>query len=231
MKVIAVVPARGGSKRVPGKNIRPLAGKPLLAWSIGAARSSKHVTRVVVSTDDPEIAEVAATFGAEPIMRPPEASTEDAPIEAALWSVHQAVRGDYDYMVTLQPTVPLRRQGLIDECIERAVYLDADAVFTARVILRCWLWEETTGHEWAEHMAWARLGSPLQRQQATWRDRLHMHDGSVCVSTRGIIQARRDRTGGRAHPFPNDAVIDIDTEADFAAAEAVMRQALEGVPA
>jgi len=58
-----------------------------------------------------------------------------------------------------------------------------------------------------------------------------MHDGSMCVSTRRIIQARRDRTESRAHPFPNDAVIDIDTEADFAAAEAVMRQALEGVPA
>ena len=156
MNVIAVIPARGGSKRVPRKNIREVGGRPLLAWTVQAAKAAKCVSRVIVSTDDEEIASVARWYEAEVFMRPAAAATDDAPIEAALWSVHQQVRGDYDYMVTLQPTVPIRRGGLIDDCLERAIYLGADSVFTAREVMKCWLWEETTGAEWLENMAFRR---------------------------------------------------------------------------
>jgi N-acylneuraminate cytidylyltransferase len=222
VRVLAVIPARGGSKRVPRKNIRLLAGRPLLAWTIDAALQARSVSRVIVSTDDDEIAAAAGANGAEVTMRPAWAATDDAPIEAALWSVHQRVQGGYDVMVTLQPSVPIRRAGLIDECVERLVYHEAGAVFTAREVLRCWLWQEATGGDWAEHMAWSRLGPPLQRQQAAIADRLYMHDGSVCVTTRDVLETHRDRQGGRAVPVLNDSPIDIDTERDLALAEALM---------
>lgn len=224
MNVIAVIPARGGSKRVPRKNIREVGGRPLLAWSIQAAKEAKSISRVIVSTDDEEIASVARWYEAEVSMRPEAAATDDAPIEAALWSVHQQVVEPYDYMVTLQPTVPMRRPGLIDECVERAIYLDADAVFTAREVMRCWLWEETSGAAWLESMSWTRLGAPLQRQQATRADKFWMHDGSVCVSVRMLIERKRDRQGGRAVPFLNESAVDVDTEADLLVADTLLRQ-------
>src|SRR5437660_8101511 len=111
--ILALVPARGGSKGVPRKNIRPLAGKPLLAWSIEAAAGSRPVARILVSTDDPEIAAAGRKFGAEaPFLRPEELALDTTPqlavVEHALaWL--ESHEGGYapDYLLLLQPTSPL----------------------------------------------------------------------------------------------------------------------------
>ena len=83
----AVIPARGGSKGIPGKNLKRIAGQPLIAHSIHAAKRAKHVQRVIVSTDDPSIAEVAREHGAEVVLRPPELATDSASSESALLQV------------------------------------------------------------------------------------------------------------------------------------------------
>jgi YrbI family 3-deoxy-D-manno-octulosonate 8-phosphate phosphatase len=121
-EVLAIIPARGGSKGIPHKNIRLFCGYPLIAYSIAAARQSQLVTRVIVSTDDPEIAEVAKKFGAEvPFMRPDEFAqdqTLDLPVfEHALnWLIeHETYRPDV--VVQLRPTSPIRPTGLVDEAI------------------------------------------------------------------------------------------------------------------
>lgn len=225
MNVLAVIPARGGSKRLPRKNLRLVAGKPLLVWSIEAAQAAKRVTRVIVSTDDAEIASVARSNGAEVHDRPEWAATDDAPIEAALWAVHQAQAEPYDWMVTLQPTCPAREPGVIDQMIERAIYLDCDAVFTAQAMPRCWFWLETSDAEWLEQCRWSPLGVPMQRQQARRQDLLWMHDGSVCVSRPCVVQ--RNRMGGRAVPFEVERTVDVDTEADLAVADLLLRARLE----
>lgn len=224
MTVLAVIPARGGSKRVERKNLRMVAGKPLLAWSIEAAQASKLVTRVIVSTEDAEIAAVARSYGAEVHDRPEWAATDDAPIESALWAVHQWA-GAYDWMVTLQPTCPVREPGVIDEAIKRAVYLDCDAVFTAQSMPLCWFWLETSREEWLEQCRWSPLGPPMQRQQARREDLLWMHDGSVCVSRPCVVQT--NRMGGRAVPFEVDRTVDVDTESDLAVAEVLLRARVE----
>ena len=113
---VAVIPARGGSKGLPGKNIRPLAGKPLIAWSVEAAIESTLVDRVVVSTDDAEIAQVAIDFGAEVLPRPEILATDEATtISVLTYVAHQLPLADT--LVVLQPTSPLRRKTLLDECI------------------------------------------------------------------------------------------------------------------
>jgi CMP-N,N'-diacetyllegionaminic acid synthase len=120
--VLAVITARGGSKGLPGKNIRPLAGKPMLAWTIEAARTSRYVDRVIVSTDDDAIASVAATCGAEvPFRRPPEqsgdtAQKEDAVRHAMLWMAEHD--RSYDYITHLTPANPLRTSTDVDRTIE-----------------------------------------------------------------------------------------------------------------
>ena len=93
-RVIAVVPARGGSKSVPGKNIRPLGGKPLLAWSIDVARQVSEIDRIIVSTDDAQIASVGRAYGAEVYARPPHLATDEALVIDALKDLLQTLRAE-----------------------------------------------------------------------------------------------------------------------------------------
>jgi len=123
MEVLAIIPARGGSKGIPQKNIRMFAGKPLIAHTIDAAKDSKLVTRIMVSTDSQEIADVATAFGAEvPFLRPSEYATDRAKITDAIAHLISTVeRGSGyrpDYIVLLQPTSPLRTGKDIDGALE-----------------------------------------------------------------------------------------------------------------
>jgi CMP-N,N'-diacetyllegionaminic acid synthase len=117
-RVIALIPARGGSKGLPGKNIAPLGDRPLIAWSIEAAKASRHVDDVAVTTDDPAIAAIARQWGATVVERPAELATDTAPIEGALFHAVDTLGGGWEILVLLQPTSPLRRPEDIDACIE-----------------------------------------------------------------------------------------------------------------
>lgn len=126
--VIAIVPARGGSKGLPGKNIRPLCGKPLIVWSIEAGLRSIYVDEVVVTTDNEEIAAVGRQHGAAvPFLRPAELATDTATscaaVEHALNFYANQNQGRFDYVVLLEPTSPLRAPGDIDEMLGRLVAL------------------------------------------------------------------------------------------------------------
>lgn len=123
-EVLAIIPARGGSKSIPRKNVRAFAGRPLLEWSIAAALLSKSVDRVIVSTDDPEIRELAILCGAEaPFLRPPPLArddTTDFPVVAhALDWMNANERYDPATVVQLRPTSPVRPHGLVDDAVER----------------------------------------------------------------------------------------------------------------
>lgn len=132
-EIVGLVTARGGSKSIPRKNVKPLAGKPLIAWTVEAALQSCGLNRVIVSTDDNEIAQVAQEWGAEvPFMRPSELAQDDSPhiavVEHAIrWlATHDNLRPDY--IMTLQPTSPLRTAGDIDAAIQIAETHTAIAV-------------------------------------------------------------------------------------------------------
>ena len=143
-KLLAIIPARGGSKGLPGKNIKELCGKPLIAWTIEQARSCSNIDRILVSTDDREIAEVAKKYGAEvPFMRPPElASDSAATIDVIFHTIHWLKKcEDYqaEYILLLQPTSPLRTSGDIDSAIGMLKDKNAQAVVSV-----C----ETEHHPW-----------------------------------------------------------------------------------
>jgi len=120
--ILAIIPARGGSKGIPKKNIRPLCGKPLIAWTIEQAQRSKYINRIFVSTDDAEIAATAEKYGVDvPFLRPEEYARDNSPTADAI--IH-AIDGlektgeQYDLIVLLEPTSPLRKMGDIDNAIE-----------------------------------------------------------------------------------------------------------------
>lgn len=133
MKIVAVIPARGGSKRITRKNIRSFCGKPLIAWTILAALKSKYLDRVIVSTDDKEIARVAKKYGAEvPFLRPAELAVPTIGIEPTLKHAFQWLLENENYkadaLVLLMPTSPLHQTSHIDEAIEIFKKTKADSV-------------------------------------------------------------------------------------------------------
>jgi len=119
-KILAIIPARGGSKRLPNKNILPMGSKPLIAWSIESAKESKYVDDVIVSTDSQAIYDVAQKYGAHtPFIRPLELAQDDTrSIDVVIHALEFFKKEKYDYVILLQPTSPLREASDIDGAIE-----------------------------------------------------------------------------------------------------------------
>ena len=126
--ILGITPARGGSKGIPGKNIKEISGKPLIAWTIEAAKESKMIDRYVVSTEDEEIAEISRKCGAGIIERAPELATDEATTLSVL--KHAIEKIPCDSIVLLQATSPIRRGGLIDECIREFLDNEYDSLAT-----------------------------------------------------------------------------------------------------
>jgi len=133
MEILAIIPARGGSKTLPGKNIKLLNGKPLIAYTIEEALKSKYISRVVISTDDEAISEVGKKYGAEvPFLRPEELSTDYSPsIDAVIYTINKLkdMHGYFpDYVCLLQCTTPLKTVYHIDGAIEKLVRSGFDGI-------------------------------------------------------------------------------------------------------
>ena len=209
---LSIIPARGGSKGIPRKNLRPLAGKPLLAYSILAARQAHRVSRVVVSTEDDEIAAVARHWGAEVVQRPPELATDEAPTDPVLEQVvnHLKQTEGYhpDLVILLQPTSPLRPPGLVDACIERLLATAADSLLTV-----------FEGH----HFFWRRRLNGLEanydpvrrprRQDIPEEDRILLENGSVYVTRCNTLLEQHSRLAGKVEWYemsPEDS-LEIDS--------------------
>jgi len=124
MNILAIIPARGGSKGLPGKNIKPIFGKPLIGWTIEQARKSKYITEIFVSTDSQEIADIAETFGVTvPELRPTELASDTSTSASFVIYTIEKLRKEgkeFDYFLLLEPTSPLRKNEDIDSAIELA---------------------------------------------------------------------------------------------------------------
>lgn len=216
MKVLAIIPARAGSKEVLGKNIRPLSGEPLLVYTIRAALAATLVDRVVVSTDSAEIASVARAAGAEVVNRPAELATDESSTEDALIHVVESLDEVAEYVVTLEPTSPLRTPELIDACINRALAEDADSVITV-VETR-----DVLGRVEGGHFHPLAQGSPRRRQDRT---PLYRESSTVYVTRTRWLLANRSVLAEPLHAVvvPADQAIDINSPLDFLVAEAVFR--------
>jgi CMP-N-acetylneuraminic acid synthetase len=125
--VLALIPARGGSKGIPRKNLAPLGGRPLLTWTVEAALGSRAVTRTVVSTEDDEIAAAARELGAEMLARPPALAADDTPMQPVIAHALDELEAP-EVLVLLQPTSPLRRAEHVDEAVDLLLASGADSV-------------------------------------------------------------------------------------------------------
>jgi len=140
---LAIIPARGGSKRLPRKNVLKLAGKPLIAWTLEAAKNSKYIDRIVVSSDAAEILQVADDLKVEKIKRPDKLASDISSTFSVVEHVIQQYSSGFDFILLLQPTSPLRNAGHIDEAIELLEKRDADAIISVCETEHSPLWANT----------------------------------------------------------------------------------------
>lgn len=218
MKTLAVIPARGGSKGIPRKNLRPFGGSPLLTWSVAAARRATSVDRVLVSTDSEEIAEVASRAGAEVHMRSTALAEDAVTLDPVVFdAVVQAEAGagrPYDAVVTIQPTSPLLSAQSIDRALGRLVERqDIDSVLSV---------VDDTHLAWELHGGVARpaYAARVNRQSLPRRMR---ETGGILATRRGFVTAE-GRLGPRVDVLPLSPTegIDIDNEDDWLFAEAAL---------
>jgi CMP-N-acetylneuraminic acid synthetase len=227
MRVLGLIPARGGSKGIPRKNVRPLGGRPLLAWTAETALAARGLARVVLSTEDAEIAEVGRTLGLDvPFMRPAALATDRTPmrdvVRHALRSLDEA--GDeYDAVCLLQPTVPFRAPELVDACIARLEQVNADAVITVRRV------PERYNPHWVyledeEELLALSTGAeaPIARRQDL--PPAYHRDGSVYVIHRRVITEGASFLGRRVagHVIDDEVAVNIDEPTDWVLAERVL---------
>lgn len=129
-KVLAIIPARAGSKRLPRKNVLPLGGKPLIAWTIESALESKYIDKIVVSSEDEEILKISKSYNIDIIRRPLDLARDEAKTIDVIEHVHYTLSENYDYTVLLQPTSPLRTSKHIDESLGMLYQKKADAIIS-----------------------------------------------------------------------------------------------------
>jgi len=220
LSVLAVMPARGGSKGVSRKNIRPVAGRPLLAWTLDAARGSRYIDRAVLSSEDEEIMQVARDLGCEvPFRRPTELARDDTPgIDPVLHAI--GVLPGYQVIVVLQPTSPLRLAADIDACLERLVATGAPACVSVREAIDHPYWcYGTDPHGRLHPFVTPSDGAYARRQQLP---RALSLNGAVYVArTTWLLTSRNFLTAETVGvEMPLSRSLDIDTDADLGVAEA-----------
>ncbi len=228
--ILALVTARGGSKGLPGKNILPLAGRPLIGWTIEAARDSGRLDRIILSTDDPAIVEVARSHGAEaPFLRPTELARDDSPhIDAVLHALQWLDRHDGyrpDFVLLLQPTSPLRTSRDIGAAIAMAESGAADSVVGVT---------QTHDHPYlARRMSSDGLLFPFVPCDIDYPRRQDLSpayavNGAIYLNRRERLLATRSFESGRAvgYEMPAERSLQIDTAWDFHLCDLVLRHRL-----
>ena len=228
MNIVAVIPARGGSKGIPGKNTKILLGRPMVAWTIRHALHSIHLDRIIVSTDSKKIASISRKYGAEVIIRPGKLAQDNSPIEEALRHVVSTLRKKENYktdiIVELLANTPVREKGIIDKTIKRLIETKASAVMTVCKV--------SQHPEWMKKLEGDKLIPYIKCNLKVRQDleKLYICDGSVVAIKEEALMRTRRRI--RVHSFlGNDlrgiiqdplSSLEIDKPSDLKLAEWIL---------
>ncbi len=224
LSIVGIIPARGGSKGIPRKNLRDIAGKPLIAYTIEAARGAKLLTKVIVSTDDKEIAATATSHGAEvPILRPSELAKDNSPTIHAIQHMVRHIEdqgGKVDVAVTLQPTSPLRESVDIDGAVKILLDTGADSVISV------------TAAKYSPYLMFTLNGDRLvpffgEETKIRRQDlpKVYSLNGAIYVTRRDTLMKGNSLYGKdvRAYVMPEERSLDVDTLLDLRIIDLLLR--------
>lgn len=224
--VLAIIPARGSSKGIPGKNIKLLGGKPLISWTIEAAKESKFIDRIIVSTDSKEIAGVAIECGAEiPFMRPfelasDEASGADVILHVLRWFEKNDI--NYDFFILLQPTSPFRKSEHIDEALDGLIKKpEAQALVSVKIAEESPYWmKEIDDKGFLKNL----LSESKQYPNRQDLPRVYILNGAIYISKWDIFLEDKSFFKRKCLPYTMDgrSSLDLDTPLDWKFAEVML---------
>lgn len=219
--VVAVIPARGGSKGIPGKNLRLICGKPLLAWSILQARAAKAINSVWVSSDSDDILAIASEYGATPIRRPDVLSGDSASSESAWLHALEEIEGsgvNVDWMVGMQATSPIREASDLDMAIEQVRKDDLDSLLTVTEVEDFFNWR--IGPNGPESVNY----DYRSRQRRQLIEKRFLENGSFYIFRPEILRIFSNRLGGEIgmHVMGRHKMFQIDNPEDIVLCESIM---------
>jgi len=229
-RVLGIIPARGGSKRIPRKNLYPLAGKPLIAYAIEAAGDSRLLTRTIVSTDDAEIRRTAEACGGDaPFLRPQELASDESPsvdfVAHALGELSRSGESDFDYVCIVEPTAPLRTADDIDAALSLLVDEGTDSVIGLTLVeygspSRLRVVRQNRVQPWAQD-----LWQEGTRQRDV--EQVYRPGGGLFACRSAVILQQRSLVGSSqcGYVLPPERGVDIDTYLDLAFAEFLITRA------
>jgi CMP-N,N'-diacetyllegionaminic acid synthase len=210
-RVLGIVPARAGSQGLPGKNLRLLAGRPMTAWTLDAGMASRTLDHLVVSTDDPGVADLSRRAGVQVVDRPAELAGPQASVMDAIAHVLTALAGPWDYVVLLQPTSPLRTEVDIDAAVALCHDRDAPAVIGVSPMLKPAAFYGLTDPDRT-----FRRATPASGEGVVVNGAIYVGRPDTMLSTRGFVGP-----GTLAHVMRPECGWDVDTAFDFAICEAL----------
>jgi CMP-N,N'-diacetyllegionaminic acid synthase len=219
-RVLAVIPARGGSKGVPGKNIRKVGGKPLIAWTIEAAQAARHVDRTILSSDDAAIIREARQFGCEvPFVREARLADDKTPTMEVVLDAIERCPG-FAWVVLLQPTSPLRTGRDIDQAIELCIERKAPSCVSVSLARESPYWMYSLGSD-------GRLNPLLPQRMPTRRQELpavYALNGAIYLARSDWLQREKRFVAEEtvAYEMPLARSLDIDTESDFVQLQSIL---------
>ncbi|KOR32311.1 acylneuraminate cytidylyltransferase [Achromatium sp. WMS3] len=222
--VLAIITARGASKRLPRKNVLELAGKPLIAWTITEAKSSKYIDRLILSSEDEEIIEVAKKWGCEvPFIRPVELAQDETSSMDVIFHALDTISEKYDYVVLLQPTSPLRTTQDIDACIEKCIQKDAPACVSVTEPNKNPYWMFTLK---ADETITPLITNNYNLQRRQELPKAYALNGAVYVADSLWLAKNKSflTKDTIVYIMPNERSIDIDCKLDFIITTSLFRK-------
>ncbi|WP_238883204.1 cytidylyltransferase domain-containing protein [Clostridium sp. YIM B02551] len=225
--ILAIIPARGGSKGIPRKNIKMLDNKPLIAYTIEEAKKSKYIDRVIVSTEDNEIAEIAKKYGAEvPFLRPEELSKDDTPgIEPIIHCLdwfEESQNFTPEYTICLQCTSPFRKSEHIDEAIEKLINNDGDSIVS--------ICESEISPFWMKKIENNKMVDFLEKSEFYARrqdvPKVYQLNGAIYITNTQLLREIRNWYTDNTLPYimNKESSLDIDDILDFKFAEVLIKE-------
>jgi len=222
-KILAVIPARGGSKGVARKNIKSAGGKPLIAWIIESAKTSRYIDRLILSSEDDEIIGVSKKYGCEvPFIRPPELAQDDSSVSDVIVHALSEVTG-YDFVMLLQPTTPLTLTKDIDGCIESCISSNAKSMVSVT--------EPDKSPYWMFHMdndnnLQSVLGQKYLNNRRQDLPLTYIPTGAVYMAQSSWFLENMSFYSNitRGYVIPQKRSLDIDSERDFKFFELILKK-------